>query len=257
MAQRRSLIALLILGSVAAVVSCDGTDATAPGKSSTAAVSSDGTDGGSSSPGDEDEDGGVHEGHGRLHARVLLVRGGTATFIGLSPRDIRCIRADADGGRGCPDTIKFSGSVVIEGATFSVLGRRHPVDDDGGTVGEQDGGTVGDQDGGTTGVPIDAHQGVIRAEHSHLVLPQIENGDAGVPGTIPDGGVSGGTSVRLHGGRIVVVLGTSSGGDAGVVEDGGVTGGGGSLTLRHVRDVRFEGSVVRFVPAPTHDPDAG
>jgi hypothetical protein len=274
-AQRRSLIALLILGSVAAIVSCGGTDAAPPGTSSTAAVSGAGTDGGTGSTGDEDEDGGVpeHHGHGRLHARALLVRGGTATFIGLSPREIRCIRDQALGSRGCPGTINFSGSVIIEGATFSVLGRRHHVDGDGGTVGEGDGGTVGEgdggtvgegdggtvgePDGGTTGGPIDAHQGVIRAEHSHLVVPQTESGDAGVPGTTPDGGVTGEISARLHGGRIVVVLGTSSAGDGGVVEDGGVTGGGGSLTLRHIRDVRFEGSVVRFVPGPTHDPDAG
>lgn len=247
MAQRRSLIALLALGSTAAVVSCGGTDLPAPATSS-AAVFSDGADGGTS-PGDEDEDGGVHEGHGRLHARVLLVRGGTATFIGLSPRVSRCLPGDPDAGEGCPERIGFSGSVIVEGAAISVLGRRTPESDDGGTVGEAD--------GGSTGIPIDAHQALVLAEHSRLVLPRAENGDGGIPGTTPDGGVSSGISARLHGGRIVVVLGTNSGGDAGVVEDGGVSGGGGSRTLRHIRDIRFEGSVLRFVPGPTHNPDGG
>jgi hypothetical protein len=281
--QRRSLIALLALGSAAAVVSCGSTDESALTTSTTTAASR-GTpaSGGPPAP-DEVEDGGVR-GDEHARARVLLVRGGDVTFVGLSSRELRCLDTGADAGAGCPGNLQFSGTVIIRGASMSLFA--HPGGgagdggigevEDGGVVGVPDGGGSGTPDGGVAGGPLDARDALLFAVHSHLFLPAGETGDGGVPVTGADGGTAGGSAARLRGGRIVLVIGRGSDADAGVVEDGGVPGtvvdggvpeavdggpstgpGSGSRVLRHIRDVRFEGSTLHFQARPTERTDGG
>ncbi|MGZ3447911.1 MAG: hypothetical protein ACXU88_19665 [Myxococcaceae bacterium] len=263
MTQRRSLIALLALGSAAAVVSCGSTDESAL---STSTAASHATPASGGAP-DEVEDGGVR-GDEHARARVLLVRGGDVTFVGLSPRELRCLGTAADAGAVCPGNFPFSGTVIIRGASMSLLA--HPGGgggdggvDDGGVVGVPDGGGSGTPDGGTAGGPLDARDGLLFAVHSHLFLPTGETGDAGVPVTGADGGTSVGSSARLRGGRLVLVIGGASGADGGVVEDGGVPGtvdggsGSGSRVLRHIRDVRFDGATLHFQARPTEPADGG
>lgn len=276
MTQRRSLIALLALGSTVAVVSCGSTDEAGPSTSTaTAAFHGSPASGGPPAPApDEVEDGGVR-GDEHARARVLLVRGGDVTFVGLSPRELRCLGTAADAGAGCPGNFPFSGTVIIRGASLSLLA--HPgqrggdggVDDggvgsdDGGVVGVPDGGGSGTPDGGITGGPLDARNGLLIAVHAHLFLPTGETGDAGIPVTGADGGTAVGSSARLRGGRLVLVLGGASGADGGVVEDGGVPGtidggsGSGSRVVRHIRDVRFDGATLHFQGGPTEPTDGG
>ena len=272
MTQRRSLIALLALGSAAAVVSCGSTDESAlPTSTTTAASRGSPASGGLSAP-DEVEDGGVR-GDEHARARVLVVRGGDVTFVGLSSRELRCLDPAADGGAGCPGNFPFSGTIIIRDASLSLLA--HPRGgagdggvggvDDGGVVGVPDGGGSGTPDGGVVGGPLDARDALLFAVHSHLFLPGGETGDAGVPVTGADGGATVGSSARLRGGHIVLVIGRGSGADGGVIEDGGIPGtvdggpspGPRSRVLRQIRDVRFDGATLHFQGRPTERPDGG
>lgn len=269
MTQRRSLIALLALGSAAAVVSCGSTDESALSTPTTTAAGIPASGGPPAS--DEVEDGGVR-GDEHARARVLLVRGGDVTFVGLSSRELRCLDTAADAGAGCPGNFPFSGTVIIRGASMSLLA--HPGGDggvggvdDGGVVGVPDAGGSGTPDGGVAGGPLDARDALLFAAHSHLFLPTGETGDAGVPVTGADGGTAVGSSARLRGGRMVLVIGRRSSADGGVVEDGGVPGtvdggpsagpGSGSRVLRQIRDVRFDGATLHFQARPTEHADGG
>ena len=147
---------------------------------------------------------------------------------------------------------------LVQNAELSLVRRPPPRDGDAGVVG-------GAPDGGDgSGTVLPSRQAILLAERSHLSLSGSggADGDAGVPGTV------GGTSARLHGGRIRLFLGGASDGDGGTPlpdGDGGVSGDAGTPTpdgdggisgdggtsgspriLRRIRDVRIENAILRF-----------
>lgn len=244
-AQRRFLIALLAVGSTTAFISCGSTDESSVQGGSSASVLGrplGGPDGGS-------DDWGLHFG------RLLLVRGGEVTFVGVA-RAPRCTSTDGDAG-ACPDQQRFFGSVIIRGAHLTVLRGLGGAGDDGGVAG-----APGGDDGGVS-PPRNA---LLFVEGSSLVLSGP--GSSGDGGVVTGGGDAGanppGSSALLSGGRIFALLGRAQDGDGGVPGapggDGGVLADGGvpfpSAFLR-VGAVRIEQATIHFRRLPGDDADAG